>query len=117
MRLSGRHSARLYASIQRIYALPAQTRLFLCHDYPPADRKAQPETTILAQRSGNTHVRDGVSEADFVAMRNARDATLAPPRLILPAIQVNIRGGRLPDPDANGIAYLRLPVNQIGAPK
>jgi glyoxylase-like metal-dependent hydrolase (beta-lactamase superfamily II) len=113
----GGNSARLYASIQRLYALPPQTRLFLCHDYPPADRKAQPETTIGAQRSGNTHVRDGVAEADFVAMRNARDATLSPPRLILPAVQVNIRGGRLPDPDANGIAYLRLPLNQIGAPK
>jgi len=113
----GGNSARLYASIQRIYALPAQTRLFLCHDYPPTERKAQPETTILAQRSGNTHAREGVSEADFVAMRNARDATLSPPRLILPAVQVNIRGGRLPDPDANGIAYLRLPINQIGAPK
>jgi glyoxylase-like metal-dependent hydrolase (beta-lactamase superfamily II) len=112
----GGDSARLYASIQRIYALPARTRLFLCHDYPPATRAAQAETSIEAQRTGNTHVRDGVSERDFVAMRNARDATLAPPRLILPAVQVNIRGGRLPEPDANGIVYLRLPVNQIGGP-
>ena len=113
----GGNSAKLYASIQRIYALPAETRLFLCHDYPPASRSAQAQTSIAAQRAGNTHVRDGVTEDDFVALRNARDATLSPPRLILPAVQVNIRGGRLPDPDANGIAYLRLPINQIGAPK
>ena len=113
----GGNSAKLYASIQRIYALPADTRLFLCHDYPPATRPAQPETSIAAQRAGNTHVRDGIVEGDFVAMRNTRDATLAPPRLILPSVQVNIRGGRLPSPDANGIAYLRLPVNQIGTPK
>jgi glyoxylase-like metal-dependent hydrolase (beta-lactamase superfamily II) len=111
----GGDSAKLYTSIQRLYALPPGTRLFLCHDYPPAERKANAETTIEAQRKGNTHARDGVSEADFVAMRNTRDATLAPPRLILPAVQVNIRGGRLPEPDANGISYLRLPVNQIGA--
>jgi glyoxylase-like metal-dependent hydrolase (beta-lactamase superfamily II) len=111
----GGDSRKLYHSIQRIYALPAQTRLFLCHDYPPATRPAQAETSIAAQRAGNTHVRDGVSEDAFVAMRNARDATLAPPRLILPAVQVNIRGGRLPEPDANGIAYLRLPINKIGA--
>ena len=91
--------------------MPAQTRLFLCHDYPPADRKAHPETTILAQRSGNTHVRDGVSEADFVAMRNARDATLAPPRLILPAVQINIRAGAGPASEENGVAYLRIPFN------
>jgi glyoxylase-like metal-dependent hydrolase (beta-lactamase superfamily II) len=110
----GGDAAKLYASIQRIYALPPATRLYLCHDYPPADRKANAETTIEAQLRGNKHARDGVSEADFVAMRTARDATLAPPRLILPAVQVNIRGGRLPEPDANGIAYLRLPLNQIG---
>jgi len=113
----GGNSAKLYASIQRIYGLPPETRLFLCHDYPPATRTAQAETSIAAQRGGNTHVRDGVVEGDFVAMRNSRDATLAPPRLLLPAVQVNIRGGRLPDPDANGIAYLRLPVNQIGVQK
>ena len=111
----GGDSAKLYASIQRIYALPPDTRLFLCHDYPPATRTAQAETSIAAQKAGNTHARDGVVEGDFIAMRNARDATLAPPRLILPAVQVNIRGGRLPEPDPNGIAYLRLPVNQIGA--
>jgi glyoxylase-like metal-dependent hydrolase (beta-lactamase superfamily II) len=111
----GGNSAKLYRSIQRIYALPANTRLFLCHDYPPATRTAQAETSIAAQRAGNTHARAGVAEGDFVAMRDARDATLAPPRLILPAVQVNIRGGRLPEPDGNGVAYLRLPINQIGA--
>jgi glyoxylase-like metal-dependent hydrolase (beta-lactamase superfamily II) len=111
----GGSSSRLYASIQRLYALPAATRLFLCHDYPPAGRTAIAETSIGAQKAGNIHVRDGVSEAEFVALRDKRDATLPPPRLILPAVQVNIRGGRLPDPDPNGISYLRLPVNQLGA--
>jgi glyoxylase-like metal-dependent hydrolase (beta-lactamase superfamily II) len=110
----GGSSSRLYASIQRLYALPEATRLFLCHDYPPAGRTAMPETSIGAQKAGNIHVRDGVSEAEFVALRDKRDATLPPPRLILPAVQVNIRGGRLPDPDPNGISYLRLPVNQLG---
>jgi glyoxylase-like metal-dependent hydrolase (beta-lactamase superfamily II) len=109
----GGDAAKLYASIQRIYALPSATRLYLCHDYPPPDRKASAETTIEAQRKANKHARDGISEVDFVAMRRERDATLAPPRLILPAVQVNIRGGRLPEPDANGIAYLRLPLNQL----
>jgi glyoxylase-like metal-dependent hydrolase (beta-lactamase superfamily II) len=111
----GGSSKKLYASIQRIYSLPTETRIFLCHDYPPATRQATAETSIAAERAGNTHVKAGVTEADFVAMRDARDAKLAPPRLILPALQVNIRGGRLPEPDKNGIAYLRLPVNQLGA--
>lgn len=110
----GGDAQRLYASIRRILALPAETRIFLCHDYPPGARAPAPQTTVLAQLDHNVHVGGGVPEADFVAMRKARDATLPPPRLILPSLQVNIRGGRLPDPDTNGIRYLRLPINQLG---
>jgi glyoxylase-like metal-dependent hydrolase (beta-lactamase superfamily II) len=110
----GGDAARLYASIRRILALPAATRIFLCHDYPPATRAPAAQSSIAAQVAGNIHVRDGIDEADFIALRRARDASLAPPRLILPALQVNIRGGRLPQADANGIAYLRLPLNQLG---
>jgi len=109
----GGDAVKLHASIRRILALPADTRLYLCHDYPEA-REPQPRTSIAAQAEGNIHVGHDVAEADFVARRRARDATLAPPRLILPALQVNIRGGRLPAPDANGIAYLRLPLNRLG---
>lgn len=113
----GGSSRKLYASIQRLYGLPAATRLFLCHDYPPAGRNASAETSIAAQKAGNIHVKAGVSEAEFVALRDGRDATLPPPRLILPAVQVNIRAGRLPGSDPNGISYLRLPINQIGRPR
>lgn len=109
----GGDAARLYASIQRILALPEGTRLFLCHDYPEG-RAPLAETSIPAQAQHNVHVGGGVAEADFVARRRARDATLPPPRLILPALQVNIRGGRLPEPDGNGIRYLRLPLDQLG---
>jgi glyoxylase-like metal-dependent hydrolase (beta-lactamase superfamily II) len=109
----GGDAVKLHASIRRILALPADTRLYLCHDYPDA-REPQARSSIAAQREGNVHARLDIAEADFIARRRARDATLAPPRLILPALQVNIRGGRLPAPDANGIAYLRLPVNQLG---
>jgi glyoxylase-like metal-dependent hydrolase (beta-lactamase superfamily II) len=111
----GGDAVKLHASIRRILALPADTRLYLCHDYPTA-RDPQARSSIAAQVEGNVHARDGITEADFVALRRARDATLAPPRLILPALQVNIRGGRLPEADANGIAYLRLPLNQLGRP-
>lgn len=110
----GGDAARLYASIQKILALPSDTRIYLCHDYPGGQRAPAAESSIDAQASGNVHVKRGIAEADFIERRRARDATLAPPRLILPALQVNIRGGRLPDPDANGIRYLRLPLNRIG---
>ena len=112
----GGDAVRLYQSIQKILALPASTRLYLCHDYPPAGRTPAAETNIAAQREHNIHVRDGVTAAAFVAMRNARDRTLSSPRLILPALQVNIRGGRLPPADQNGIRYLKLPLNQLGNP-
>ncbi|HEY2346538.1 MAG TPA: MBL fold metallo-hydrolase [Xanthomonadaceae bacterium] len=110
----GGDAARLYGSIRGILALPEDTRLFLCHDYPPASRAAIAQTTIAMQEQDNIHIGHGATEDAFVAMRHARDATLAVPRLLLPALQVNIRGGRLPDPDANGIAYLRLPVDVLG---
>jgi glyoxylase-like metal-dependent hydrolase (beta-lactamase superfamily II) len=111
----GGDAHRLYASIRTILALPAQTRLFLCHDYPGNRRAASAESSVAAQSKDNIHVGGDVAEAAFVAMRRARDATLATPRLILPALQVNIRGGRLPPPDADGVCYLKLPLNQLGA--
>ncbi|HEY4145799.1 MBL fold metallo-hydrolase [Pinirhizobacter sp.] len=110
----GGDAALLYRSIQKILSLPADTRIFLCHDYPPQSRTQTPETSIAAQRESNVHVGRGIAEETFVDMRCARDSNLAVPRLILPALQVNIRGGRLPAPDKNGVAFLRLPLNQIG---
>lgn len=108
-------SARmLYHSIQRLFALPEETRLFMCHDYLPEGRKEfRWETTVGAEKHGNVHIGKGVSEADFVAMREGRDAKLSMPKLILPAVQVNMRAGQLPEPEGNGIAYLKLPINGI----
>jgi len=104
----------LFRSIRRLMELPDRTRVFLCHDYkaPERDRFVW-ETTIGAQRGGNVHVHDGVTEDAFVVMRSARDATLAMPRLLLPSIQVNMRGGHLPDPESNGVRYLKLPLNAL----
>ncbi len=110
----GGDAAELYRSIRKILALPATTRLFLCHDYPPAARAPTAESSIDAQTERNMHIGNRAAENDFVALRTARDAGLPVPRLILPALQVNIRGGRLPAADANGIRYLRLPLDQIG---
>jgi glyoxylase-like metal-dependent hydrolase (beta-lactamase superfamily II) len=107
----GGDAGSLYRSAQRILALPGETRLFMCHDYPPSGRAPAWETTVQAQRAGNIHLREGVSEADFVAMRTERDHTLEMPALILPAIQVNINAGQLPAADENGVRYLRIPVN------
>lgn len=111
----GGDAARLYGSIQKILSLPAETRIFLCHDYPPAGREPMAETSIVAQVQNNVHIGNGATQAQFVSLRNTRDAGLAAPRLLLPSLQVNIRGGRLPLSDANGIAYLKLPLNQLGA--
>lgn len=108
-------SARtLYRSIQRLLALPGQARVFLCHDYkaPGRDQYAW-ETSIEAERSGNVHVHQGVDEDSFVQMREQRDATLPMPRLILPSVQVNMRGGRLPEPEDNGVRYLKLPLDLL----
>jgi glyoxylase-like metal-dependent hydrolase (beta-lactamase superfamily II) len=111
----GGDARTLYRSIQRVLALPPETRLFMCHDYkaPGRDHYAW-ETTVAAQRTQNVHVKDGIAEAAFVAMREARDAKLAVPRLLLPAIQTNIRAGRFPAAEANGVHYLRIPVTAKG---
>lgn len=107
----GGDAAALYRSIRRMLAYPPETRLFMCHDYkaPGRDEYAW-ETTVAEQRAKNVHIHDGVSEADFVAMRQARDAGLAAPRLLLPSVQVNIRAGHLPPAEANGAHYLKLPL-------
>jgi len=104
----------LYHSMRRILDLPAETRIFVCHDYPPAGRSAQWETTVGTQRASNIHVHDGITEAQFIAMRHARDETLEVPALILPSIQVNVRAGQMPPPDDNGVSYLRIPLNTLG---
>ncbi len=109
----GGDAATLYRSIRRILELPEDTRLFMCHDYPPAGRQPAWETTVRAQRQDNIHVHDGVNESDFVAMRNARDATLDMPALILPAIQVNMRAGHFPPPEDHGTRYLKIPLNVL----
>lgn len=103
----------LYQSIRRLLDLPANTRVFVCHDYPPKGREVRWETTVAEQRASNIHVRDGIGEDEFVAMRTARDATLEVPMLILPSIQVNVRAGHLPPADENGVAYLRIPLNAL----
>ncbi len=111
----GGDAATLFRSIRRLLALPPTTRIFVCHDYLPAGRNQVAwETTVAAQRSQNIHVRDGVSEEAFVARRTARDANLQPPALLLPSIQVNMRGGRFPPAEADGVRYLRVPVRARG---
>ena len=109
----GGDARQLYASMRRLLDLPPETRMYVCHDYPPASRQAKWQTTVAEQRRHNIHVRDGISEDVFVVMRTARDATLDVPMLILPSIQVNVRGGQLPPPDDNGVAYLRIPLNAL----
>ncbi|MEN5166326.1 MBL fold metallo-hydrolase [Achromobacter kerstersii] len=109
----GGDAHQLYRSIQRLLGLPGGTRLFMCHDYPPNGRDAHWQTTVAEQRHANIHVRDGISEAEFVAMRTKRDATLSMPTLILPAIQVNIRAGHFPPPEDNGVRYLKIPVDGL----
>ena len=109
----GGDARQLYASMRRLLDLPPETTMYVCHDYPPATREARWKTTVAEQRAHNIHVRDGISEEEFVAMRQARDATLEVPTLILPSIQVNVRAGQLPPPDANGVSYLRIPLNTL----
>lgn len=109
----GGNAHTLYQSVRKLLSLPAETRLFMCHDYPPEGREAQWECTVADQRARNIHVHDGVSEAEFVAMRTKRDAGLAMPVLILPSVQVNIRAGELPPPEANGVSYLKIPLNAL----
>lgn len=109
----GGDARELYASMRRLLALPSSTRMYVCHDYPPAGREARWQTTVAEQRAHNIHVRDGIGEDAFVAMRQARDKTLGVPHLMLPSIQVNVRAGALPPADDNGIAYLRIPLNAL----
>ena len=104
----------LYRSIHKVLALPPETTIFVCHDYPPPSRAAQWQTTVAEQRAKNIHVHDGVTEEQFVAMRAARDATLEMPSLIIPSIQINVRAGEMPAPEANGIRYLKVPLNAMG---
>ncbi|RUO46908.1 MBL fold metallo-hydrolase [Pseudidiomarina aquimaris] len=109
----GGSATTLYRSIKKLLALPETTEIYICHDYPPAGREHEFCTTVAAQRQESKHVHDGVSEAEFVKMREERDATLEMPRLILPSIQVNIRAGEMPPADAQGKVYLKLPINQL----
>ncbi|HET6466856.1 MAG TPA: MBL fold metallo-hydrolase [Geminicoccaceae bacterium] len=109
----GGDAATLYRSIQRILALPPETRLFVCHDYQPGGREVRWETTVAEQREHNIHVGQGRSEAEFVALRTARDRTLATPALLIPSIQINVRAGEMPPPEDNGTSYLKVPLNRL----
>ncbi|WP_284446662.1 MBL fold metallo-hydrolase [Fluviibacter phosphoraccumulans] len=109
----GGDASILYQSIKKLLSLPPDTRLFMCHDYPPAGRDVCFETTVAAEREKNIHVHDGVDEATYVDMRTTRDQGLAMPVLILPAVQVNIRAGHLPPPEQNGVSYLKIPLNAL----
>lgn len=109
----GGSAATLFRSAHSILALPPETRLFMCHDYPPAGRGVEWECTVADQRARNIHIRDGVTEEDFVEMRTKRDATLEMPTLILPAIQVNLNAGLLPEAEENGVRYLKIPLNSL----
>lgn len=103
----------LYQSIQKLLALPGETRLHLCHDYPPEGRAPTWVTTVAQQRLENIHVHDGINQSQFVEMRTSRDKTLSMPTLILPSVQVNIRAGKLPSLEENGVSYLKIPVNLL----
>ena len=109
----GGDARTLYRSIKKVLSLPPQTVLYMCHDYQPGGREMLYRTTVEEQRTSNVHVREGISEGDFVAMRQARDETLQMPVLILPSVQVNMRAGHLPEPEDNGIRYLKIPLNAI----
>ncbi|KVE25150.1 MBL fold metallo-hydrolase [Burkholderia singularis] len=109
----GGDARALYRSIRRVLSLPADTRLYLCHDYQPGGRAVQYVSTVAEQLRANVHVRDGVSEDEFVSMRTARDATLDMPMLMLPSVQVNMRAGHLPEPEDNGVRYLKIPLNAL----
>ena len=110
----GGDARQLYRSIRKVLSLPPETRLYMCHDYkaPGRDEYAW-QTTVADERANNVHVRDGVSEDEFVAMREARDAQLGMPKLIVPSIQINMRAGNMPEPEDNGVVYLKTPINQL----
>jgi len=109
----GGDAQALYVSTRKILSLPPETRLFMCHDYPPNDRAISFETTVAEQRAKNIHVHDGITEAQFVEMRTKRDATLDMPVLILPAVQINIRAGEFPPKESNGVSYLKIPLDAL----
>jgi glyoxylase-like metal-dependent hydrolase (beta-lactamase superfamily II) len=109
----GGDAGTLYRSIRRILSLPDETRLFMCHDYGPNGREIRWETTVAEQRAHNIHARDGITEDEFVAARQARDRTLEMPKLIIPSLQVNMKAGRLPEPDAGGKRFLKVPLNVL----
>ena len=109
----GGDARRLFRSISKLLEQTPETRLFMCHDYPPPHREPRWETTVAEQRVSNIHVHDGVSEDEFVAMRTARDRTLAMPMLLFPSVQVNVRAGEMPPPEENGVSYLKIPLNVI----
>ncbi|MCM2309943.1 MAG: MBL fold metallo-hydrolase [Steroidobacteraceae bacterium] len=112
----GGDAGELFRSVQRLYELPAATRVFVCHDYSPGGRPPLCETTIDAQRTSNIHLRADTAEADYVALRRARDATLDVPNLIIPSVQVNIRAGHWPAAESDGVTYLKVPLNVLGRP-
>lgn len=109
----GGDARALYNSIQKLYALPADTRILMCHDYRPNGRAPKYMTTVQEQREGNVHVHQGVAESEFVKMRTEKDKTLSMPTLILPAVQINMRAGHLPEPEDNGVRYLKIPLNMF----
>lgn len=109
----GGDAGLLYDSIQKLFSLPDETRLFMCHDYPPEDRDLRFECTVAEQKATNVHVAAGTSKKDYVAMRNKRDATLDLPKLILPSVQINIRAGHLPEPEENRVSYIKIPLDTI----
>lgn len=110
----GGDAQTLYQSIKRLLALDDATVIYLCHDYPSQGRKHCPTTTVAAEKLSNIHIKEGISEAEFVQMRESRDATLTMPRLIIPSVQVNIDAGNLPEPESNGTRYLKVPLNVLG---
>jgi glyoxylase-like metal-dependent hydrolase (beta-lactamase superfamily II) len=109
----GGDARTLYRSINKVLSLPSETRLYMCHDYQPGGREVQFVSTVAEEREKNIHVRNGISEEEFVAMRHARDAALDMPTLILPSVQVNMRAGQLPEPEANGTRYIKIPLNAV----
>ena len=109
----GGDARTLYRSINKVLSLPPHTRLYMCHDYQPGGREVRYESTVAEEREANIHVRNGISEEAFVTMRHARDATLDMPTLILPSVQVNMRAGQLPAPEANGTRYIKIPINAV----
>jgi glyoxylase-like metal-dependent hydrolase (beta-lactamase superfamily II) len=109
----GGDARTLFRSINKVLSLPPETRLYMCHDYQPGGRDVQYVSTVAEERANNIHVRNGISEEEFVVMRTARDATLGMPTLILPSVQVNMRAGELPEPEANGTRYIKIPLNAV----